>query len=144
MNSHNNNGLKPLMSYFVSLLVYSLRLELGEEISEVVCVGKAVLSAGVVLRLVVDVVPDNAVAHACRARGANGEDEPLVESPLEEPQRLPPLRVVGKVRHPRKALASVGPARVGMLLSLNAFPDAVLDRDGWGARGKAGQGRHSD
>ena len=57
------NGLKPLM-FLVSLLVYSLRLELGEEISEVVCVGKAVLSAGVVLRLVVDVVPDNAVAHA--------------------------------------------------------------------------------
>ena len=27
-----------------------------------------------------------------------------------------------------------------MLLSLNAFPDAVLDRDGGGARGKAGQG----
>ena len=50
--------------FLVSLLVYSLRLELGEEISEVVGVGKAVLSAGVVLRLVVDVVPDNAVAHA--------------------------------------------------------------------------------
>ena len=50
--------------FLVSLLVYSLRLELGEEISEVVGVGKAVLSAGVVLRLVVDVVPDNAVTHA--------------------------------------------------------------------------------
>ena len=48
----------------VSSLAYSLRLELGEEICEVVGVGKAVLSAGVVLRLVVDVVPDNAVAHA--------------------------------------------------------------------------------
>ena len=53
-----------LLPYLVSSLAYSLRLELGEEICEVVGVGKAVLSAGVVLRLVVDVVPDNAVAHA--------------------------------------------------------------------------------
>ena len=47
-----------------SFLTYSLRLELGEEIREVIGVGKAVLSAGVVLRLVVDVVPDDAVTHA--------------------------------------------------------------------------------
>ena len=52
----------------VLFLTYSLRLELGEEICEVIGVRKAVLAAGMVLGLVVDVVPDNAVAHACEKK----------------------------------------------------------------------------
>ena len=68
VNLSRYSNILPSQSHLImsldSFLTYSLRLELGEEIREVIGVGKAVLSAGVVLRLVVDVVPDDAVTHA--------------------------------------------------------------------------------
>ena len=48
----------------VLFLTYSLRLELSEEIGEVIGVRETVLSTGMVLSLVVNVVPDNAVTQA--------------------------------------------------------------------------------
>ena len=50
-----------LLMSLVLFLTYSLRLELSEEVCEVIWVRKPVLSTGMVLSLVVNVVPDNAV-----------------------------------------------------------------------------------
>ena len=55
---------KLLLHCFVFLLMYSLRLEFAEEVCEVIGVRKTVLSTGMVLSLVVNVVPDNGVTRA--------------------------------------------------------------------------------
>ena len=56
--------VKVLLMSLVLFLTYSLRLELSEEVCEVIWVRKPVLSTGMVLSLVVNVVPDNAVTQA--------------------------------------------------------------------------------
>ena len=55
---------KSCLHYLVLLLMYSLRLEFPEEVCEVIGVRETVLSTGMVLSLVVNVVPDNGVTRA--------------------------------------------------------------------------------
>ena len=55
---------KSCLHYLVLLLMYSLRLEFAEEVCEVIGVRETVLSTGMVLSLVVNVVPDNGVTRA--------------------------------------------------------------------------------
>ena len=93
---------KSCLHYLVLLLVYSLRLEFPEEVCEVIGVRETVLSTGMVLSLVVNVVPDNGVTRTYNKRrislvpaeqatvrlGPNSIEKKSTEKPLEKPTEI--------------------------------------------------------